>query len=332
MIVVTGASGMLGSQIVLTVALAQKPVCGLYRSPSALASVKASWSAQGHAEVFDRVTWRQVDLLDAVDTADALEGATQVVHAAAIVSFRKKDESFMFQANPLMSENLWLAALDRGVQFGLHISSIATLSVDLREPTVTEANESKRASLSAYGKSKLDAELVAWRYHEEGLPLAVFHPSVILGPSAWPDGSSLFPKTIAKGLPVVSPGATGWVDVRDVAEAVLKALDQPPVGERFILNGANASFKSVFSLLANGLGVPVPKRTAPRALLEIAWRVERVRERVLGSRPLLTQDSVRAACNSVKYSGEKAFQQGYLTRPLEETTAWVAQMHRALHG
>jgi hypothetical protein len=34
----------------------------------------------------------------------------------------------------------------------------------------------------------------------------------------------------------------------------------------------------------------------------------------------------------VKYSGEKAFQQGYLTRPLEETTAWVAQMHRALHG
>jgi len=132
MIVVTGASGMLGSQIVLTAALAQKPVCGLYRSPSALASVKASWSAQGHAEVFDRVTWRQADLLDALDTADALEGATQVVHAAAIVSFRKKDESFMFQANPQMSENLWLAALDRGVQFGLHISSIATLSVALR--------------------------------------------------------------------------------------------------------------------------------------------------------------------------------------------------------
>jgi nucleoside-diphosphate-sugar epimerase len=214
----------------------------------------------------------------------------------------------------------------------LHISSIATLSVDPREPVVTEANESKRGTLSAYGKSKLDAELVAWRYHEEGLPLAVFHPSVILGPSAWPDGSSLFPKTIAKGLPVVSPGATGWVDVRDVAEAVVKALDQPPVGERFILNGANASFKSVFSQLANGLGVPAPKRTAPKALLELAWRAERLRERLFGSRPLLTKDSVRAACNSVAYSGEKAVNQGYSTRPIEETTAWVAKMHRQLHG
>ena len=323
---------MLGSQIVLTLALAGETVCGLYRSPSALEAVKASWAAQGQSHLFDHVQWRKVDLLEALDTADALEGATQVVHAAAIVSFRKRDEAFMLQANPLMSENIWLAALDRGVRFGLHISSIGTLSVDPREPLVTEANESKRSTLSAYGKSKLDAELVAWRYHEEGLPLAVFHPSVILGPSAWADGSSLFPKTIAKGLPLVSPGSTGWVDVRDVAQAVQAALKQPPQGERFILNGANASFKNVFHLLANGLGVTPPKRTAPRLLLEIAWRAERLREILLGSRPLLTKDSVRAACNSVEYSGDKAKSQGYTTRPLEETTAWVAQMHQKLHG
>ncbi|HAG05594.1 MAG TPA: hypothetical protein DCG68_01915 [Cryomorphaceae bacterium] len=331
MIVVTGASGMLGSHIVLAAALAQKPVCGLYRSASALNSVQMSWAAQGHAEVFDQVIWRQVDLLDALDTAEALDGATRVVHAAAIVSFRKKDEAYMLRANPQMSENLWLAALDQGVRFGLHISSIATLSVDLREPVVTEANESKRDTLSAYGKSKLDAELVAWRYHEEGLPLAVFHPSVILGPPAWPDGSSLFPKTISRGLPLVSPGATGWVDVRDVAESALKALELPPVGERFILNGANASFKSVFSLLASGLGVAPPKYVAQPALLEVAWRLERAREFLFGARPLLTQDSVRAACQSIEYSGEKARAQGYSTRPIEETTSWVAQMHHALH-
>ncbi len=330
MIVVTGASGMLGSQIVLSAAMAKHSVCGLYRSPAALEAVKASWHAQGHGAIFNLVTWRKVDLLDALDTGEALEGASHVVHAAAIVSFRKKDEAFMFQANPQMSENVWLAALDHGVKFGVHISSISTLSVDLREPEVTEANESKRGTLSAYGKSKLDAELVAWRYHEEGLPLAVFHPSVILGPSAWPDGSSLFPKTIAKGLPVVSPGSTGWVDVRDVAEAVLKALDQPPVGERFILNGANASFKVVFSQLAKGLGVAPPRYTAPKVLLEVAWRAERLREQLFGSRPLLTQDSVRAACNSVRYGGEKARLKGYDTRPLENTTAWVAQMHQAL--
>ena len=332
MIVVTGASGMLGSQILLTLALTGEAVCGVYRSPSALEAVKASWAAQGHPDLFDRVTWRKVDLLDALDTADALEGATHVVHTAAIVSFRKRDESNMLKTNPQMSENLWLAALDRGVKFGLHISSIGTLSVDPREPLVTEANESKRSTLSAYGKSKLDAELVAWRYHEEGLPLTVFHPSVILGPSAWADGSSLFPKTIAKGLPLVSPGSTGWVDVRDVAEAVARALKNPPIGERFILNGANASFKNVFCLLANGLGVNPPKRTAPKALLEIAWRAERLREVLLGSRPLLTKDSVRAACNCVDYSGEKAHAHGYPTRPLEETAAWVAEMHQKLHG
>ena len=331
MIVVSGASGMVGSQIVLQFALSNQAVCGLYRRPSALIAVKESWRAQGYSDVYERVSWRQVDLLDAQDTYEALEGATMVIHAAAMVSFRKRDEAYMLHANPQMSENFWLAALDRQVSFGIHISSIATFSPDPRVDSIDETCESRRAMLSSYGKSKLDAELVAWRYHTEGLPLAVLYPSVVLGPSAWADGSSLFPKSIAKGLAFHPPGSTGWVDVRDVAMAVEHFLHQRPFGERFILNGANAPFKEVFSQLAQGLKVKPPRSNAPVWLLQLAWRLERLRERLTGSAPLLTKDSVRAAISHSQYSPLKANNAGWTSRPLEETTEWVVNMHNILH-
>lgn len=333
MIVVTGASGMLGAQIVLQAHLSGLgPIRALYRSASSLASVQISWAAQGYPQVFAAIEWRQVDLLDALETYEAIQGTQALVHAAAVVSFRKKDEPGMRKANPHMSENVWLSALDARITQGIHISSIATLSTDPRSPMVTETHEAKRSSLSAYGQSKYDAEMVAWRYAEEGVPMTVLHPSVILGPPAWQEGSSLFPKTIANGLAFVSPGATGWVDVRDVAEAVVTILGKPHPGERYILNGTNASFQTVFSQLAMGLKKNPPRWVAPRWTLALAWRLERLRERFLDSRPLLTKDSVSAACSTVTYSAEKAQLAGFHFRPLEDTTAWVTQQYFSLYS
>lgn len=333
MLVVSGASGMLGSQIVLHALLAGgRSVRGLYRRPESLRAVQQSWAAQGHAALYTQVDWHQVDLEDALAVQEALRGADSVIHAAAIVSFRKKEEPMMRRINPLISENIWLAALDEGVRQAIHISSVATLTADPKEPFISESSEQKRASLNAYGQSKYDAEMVAWRFAAEGLSMTVIHPTVILGPSAWNDGSSLFPKTLSKGLPLVSGGSTGWVDVRDVAQFCIEHLSQARNQERYLLNGFNRSFHDVFRDLALDLGARPPRWVSPKALLSIAWRVERLRELLFGSKPSLTKDSVRAACAQTEYSSGKAAAMGFSFRKWEETSQWVAEMHHRIHG
>jgi nucleoside-diphosphate-sugar epimerase len=333
MLVVSGASGMLGSQIVLHALLAGgRSVRGLYRRPESLRAVQQSWAAQGHAALYTQVDWHQVDLEDALAVQEALHGADSVIHAAAIVSFRKKEEPMMRRLNPQISENIWLAALDEGVRHAMHISSVATLSADPKEPFISESSEQKRASLNAYGQSKYDAEMVAWRYAAEGLSMTVVHPTVIVGPSAWSDGSSLFPKTLSKGLPLVSGGSTGWVDVRDVAQFCVEHLSQERKQERYLLNGVNRSFHDVFRDLALDLGARPPRWVAPATLLAIAWRVERLRELLFGRKPSLTEDSVRAACAHTEYHAGKATALGFAFRPWEETSRWVAEMHLQIHG
>ncbi|MGA1364350.1 MAG: NAD-dependent epimerase/dehydratase family protein, partial [Schleiferiaceae bacterium] len=107
MIVVSGASGMVGSQIVLALLEAgMGPVRGLYRSKSSLDSARQSWDFQGLGHRWDEVDWFRADLEDPTDVEAALEGADYAVHAAALVSFRKKDEHLMLRGTPLLAEHM----------------------------------------------------------------------------------------------------------------------------------------------------------------------------------------------------------------------------------
>ena len=76
------------------------PVRGLYRSKASLDSARQSWEFQGFGARWDEVEWVRADLEDPTDVEAALEGADYAVHAAALVSFRKKDEHLMLRARP----------------------------------------------------------------------------------------------------------------------------------------------------------------------------------------------------------------------------------------
>ena len=212
-IVVTGASGMVGSQIVLALIEAgMGPVRGLYRSAASLESARRSWEFQGFAARWSEVEWVRTDLEDPTAVEAALEGADYAVHAAALVSLRKKDEHLMLRGTPLMAEYVVNGALHHGLKGLIHISSVAVLQGI--EMPLDESADPQRKGLNAYARSKFDAEMQARRGEAEGLNVLILNPSVILGLPFWADGSSRLLRSASKGLPAVPGGSTGWVDLR----------------------------------------------------------------------------------------------------------------------
>ena len=75
MIFVTGASGLVGAHLIQSLLEKGKSVIALYRKEIPLFK---------HS---DKVIWRQGDILDIISLEEAMQGATQVYHCAAIVSF-----------------------------------------------------------------------------------------------------------------------------------------------------------------------------------------------------------------------------------------------------
>jgi len=323
MIVVSGASGMLGSQIALALLEAgMGPVRGLYRSAASLESARRSWEFQGFGHRWNEVEWFRANLEDPTDVEAALEGADYAVHAAALVSFRKKDEHLMLRGTPMLAEHMVNAALHHGLKGLIHISSVAVLQGS--ELPLDEAADPQRKGLNAYARSKFDAEMQVRRGEVEGLNVLILNPSVILGLPFWADGSSRLLRSASKGLPAVPGGSTGWVDVRDVAAAVVHGLRQPSWGERYIVSGSNQAFEAFYGGIADRLG----KRRAPvlraRWPYELARRLLATVEALGGPTAQLTRDSVRAATNQGGYRNDKARGWGLAFRPFGETLDWIA--------
>lgn len=314
---------MLGSQIAMALLEAgMGPVRGLFRSAASLESARRSWEFQGFGHRWNEVEWFRADLEDPTDAEAALEGADYAVHAAALVSFRKKDEHLMLRGTTLLAEHMVNAALHHGLKGLIHISSVAVLQGS--ELPLDEAVDPQRKGLNAYARSKFDAEMQVRRGEVEGLNVLILNPSVILGLPFWADGSSRLLRSASKGLPAVPDGSTGWVDVRDVAAAVIHGLRQPSWGERYIVSGSNQAFEAFYGGIADRLG----KRRAPvlraRWPYELAWRLLAVIEALGGPAAQLTRDSVRAATNQGGYRNNKARGWGLAFRPFGETLDWIA--------
>ncbi|MDX1379361.1 MAG: NAD-dependent epimerase/dehydratase family protein [Anaerolineales bacterium] len=184
---------------------------------------------------------RQVhgDLLEPETYIEALQGVDFIVHPAAMVSFRKSEAEAVFRANVIGTRNLMQSALEAGCGNFIFISSIS--AVDFRPPQIADETmvpnlEDKRLN-DTYGYTKLVSEMEL-REHAEEMRVIILNPSVILGP-----GSKEVDKVagILRFLPVIPiiEYINSFVDVRDVARAVVLALTKGRSGERYIVTATN---------------------------------------------------------------------------------------------
>jgi dihydroflavonol-4-reductase len=310
MILVTGGAGLLGTEL----------ICQLLEQGK---KVKAIYNKTSPPEFNnENVTAIKCDILDTVGLAQVMEGVTHVYHCAAIVSFDKKNKEQLYAVNIVGTTNVVNASLNEGVKKMVHVSSVAALGRSKTGESVTEEIIWTRENRpDVYGRSKFLSEMEVWRGIGEGLQGVIVNPSVILGGTDWNKGSTKIFKTAFEEFPWYTDGVTGFVDVRDVAKAMILLMDSEITNERFILNAENVSYKNVFTEIANGFGKKPPRKKVTPFIAGLVWRMEVVKSLLTGKEHLLGKETARKALAKAYFDNSKIKKSlpGFLFRPIKET-------------
>lgn len=225
---ITGGLGFIGQYIV-------KALHDHDRAATLGVLTRTRRSTHLKVEQLDRVQITYGDLTRPTDFEGALGGVDTVVHNAALVSFRKSEADAVFQSNVIGSRNLLQAALRAGCRNFIFISSISAVGAEPpRESDETmwpEPEVLRRTNM--YGYSKVTTELELKELAGK-MRVITLNPSVVLGP-----GSNRIRLILraARLLPVLPMPSyiNSFVDVRDVAQAVILALTRGRSGERYIV-------------------------------------------------------------------------------------------------
>jgi nucleoside-diphosphate-sugar epimerase len=310
MIFVTGATGLVGSQLIQKLLKQGKQVRALYRNRIP------------EIPFAKKIQWIKGDILDIIALEEATQNVEEVYHCAAIVSFNPRFVDQMFKTNVEGTANVVNACLAARVKKLCHVSSVAALGRIRKNEVVNEnMNWSEETSNSQYGKSKHFAEVEVWRGISEGLEAVIVNPVIVLGAGDWDKGSSGIFKSAYNEFPWFTEGVTGFVDVIDVVEAMVQLMEQSISGQRFILSEGDHTYKEVFTLVAQGFGKKPPHKKVTPFIASIVWRVEALKAMFTGTNPLLTKETAETAQAVVHFDNTKLFK--YLPTfrytPLNET-------------
>ncbi len=323
MILVTGGTGLVGSHLLFELASKGRSIRAIKRAGSNTELLKRLfvWYDEAAGEqLFNRIEWVEGDLLDIVSLQEAMAGVQQIYHCAAMVSFMPEDRQPMMKANVDGTANLVNIALHNDINKFCHCSSVAALGSPDRGNLVDESLVWKTSKTNSwYAISKYGSEREVWRASEEGLPMVIVNPTVVIGPGDPTRSSAQLYQSVKNGMKFYTSGVTGFVDARDVAKIMVLLTESDIVNQRFILNCEDLSYKELFSLFAHYAGAKPPKYKAGRLLSEIAWRLEKTRSFMTGQKPLLSKETARNANIKRSFSNEKIKNAlGFTFKPINE--------------
>jgi nucleoside-diphosphate-sugar epimerase len=307
MILVTGGTGFIGAHLLYHLVSSGKKVRAIKRKISKLDLVEKifGYYTDKAKELLSKIDWVEGDVLDIYFLLDAFKGIEHLYHTAAVVSFHPKDKAKLVRTNIEGTRNVVNAALEQKVGKLCHVSSIGALGRADGSGIVDETRHWSSKKSSVYSTSKHEAEREVWRGIAEGLDAVIVNPSIVLGPGNWDAGSPQVFQTMWKGLKFYTGGTNGFVDVNDVAKAMILLMESNISGERFILNAENIAYKQFFEWMAAAMNLPSPKYKAGPLLSGIGWRALKVISLFSGKPSSITKETAETANQHYRYSNQK---------------------------
>jgi dihydroflavonol-4-reductase len=310
MIVVTGAAGHVGANLVPTLLAQGHPVRVLAHKD------RRAFQGLG-VEVVPG------DIRDLDSLLEAFKDAEVVYHLAAYITLSRDEWPLLEAVNVAGTRNVVEACLRCGVGRLVHFSTIHTIAQPTADVSVDESNslvESRR--YPPYDRSKAAAEREVRRGIERGLGAVIVSPTGIIGPNDYKPshfGEALL--RLANGrLPSLVSGGFDWVDVRDVVQGAMRAEERAPSGAKYILSGHWVSMTEVAKLVEQLTGVAAPGFVCPMWLARVGAPFVSSFDRLSGRRPLYTSVSLQALRDNRKISHQRATDElGYQPRPFRET-------------
>lgn len=317
MVLVTGATGLVGSYVCRELLKEGIPCIGLKRAESSMELV---------SNIREYVQWDQTSLFELTELQQLLNKVDAVINCAGMVSFSKRDRDELHEVNVKATANLVNCALKAGVPRFLQVSSIAAIGKSRFSEVVNEKNKLENAP-SAYARSKYLGELEVWRGMAEGLSAVIVNPSVILGPGNWKKGSTRLFHYIWSEKPFYLQGKINYVDVRDNATIIVQLLQQETINnERYILNAGVVSYQQLFKGIAHHFGKKTPGIKVSSGMIRQAARLDKLRATLTGKPQLITDELADAAKGTVIYSNNKILNLvDYSFRELDNTLAYTCK-------
>ncbi len=301
---VTGATGLVGSHVLLALLQQGQSVIAMKRSTSDVKEVETvfSYYTSEYKELYKKIIWREADLNDALGFDELLKDVTTVYHCAALISLNNNNREQVMRSNVEGTANLVNACLLNKVQNFCFVSSIAALQ---NKDIKTDVDESvfwkSSPDQDVYSLSKYLAEQEVWRAIEEGLNAVIVNPGVIIGPGNWGRGTGQLVSLSAQGVKFYTEGVTGFIAAEDVANVMVALINKKAFGERFILVENNYSFKHILQKIHAELSQPIPKINAGKTFLTLG----RIFSFLLPAGQKISSSTVSTLLSKTTYSNQK---------------------------
>ncbi len=320
--VVTGGAGFIGSHLVDRLRTEGRRLVVIER-PGA-----------DTAHLPDDVEVVRADIRDREAIERAMQGARFVYHLAANPNLWARDRGEFDAVNHRGTIHVLDAAIAAGAERILHVSTESILTCARSQGPIAEDVEVALAdAVGPYCRSKLRAENAARERARAGHPVVIANPTMPVGPG----DRGLSPPTrlirdFCRGqLPARMDCTLNLIDVRDIAEGLIRTLQKGQPGRRYLLGGENLDLRQLLGLLSELTGVPVPRWRVPYPVgLAVAVLSEFCADHLHGQPPKATVTGVRLTRRTMHFDASRSLDAlGLEPRPVRESladaVAWLSR-------
>ncbi|MEE8466170.1 MAG: hopanoid-associated sugar epimerase [Dehalococcoidia bacterium] len=323
-VLVTGATGFIGGNLVRELWRRGDDVRALVRPGSNRLTIEDTGIVPVEGDILDR---------ESVDRA--VQGCEVVFHVAAAYTFWSRNPEGVSRTNVEGTVNVLNAARQAGVSRTVYTSTVGTIGLPEGALGNEETPLDRKTVHGHYKRSKLQAEQEALAMAADGMPVVVVNPTAPVGPwdvKPTPTGRMVL-DFLRRRVPAYLKTGMNLVDVADVVDGHILALEKGKPGERYILGNRNLSLKEIFEILSSLTGLPAPRIRAPYWLVVGVGFADRFVEGTLLRRePAIPVEGVLASRKPAYVSCEKAIRElGQPQRPIENALKQSADWFEA-HG
>ena len=307
-IIITGATGYIGSQLVLA----------LLSRFSGEVSCRVIVRKSSDCSFFEGLPVDIVyaDLLDSLALMEAFRGADTVFHCAGLISYTRNSRSALYTTNVLGTRNVVNASLFNNVRKLVITSSIAAIGATEDGTPASETTSFQEwQRRNGYMEAKHLAELEGLRGLAEGLDVVLVNPGVVIGvdrknPASVSSSNEVLRLIYQGKLPFFPSGSTGFVDVRDVADAHIAAWEKGRPGERYVVVGHNLSFRELFDCIGTLAGSTIRHSfVVPHGIGLLAGFGGEIWSMLSNSPSFISLESIRIASRPLAYSNTRSVEE-----------------------
>jgi len=319
-VLVTGASGHVGANLVRELIKEKRTVRGLIRNDSRGIEGLGIEIVKG-------------DILEYQSLLQTVKGCDVVFHLAASISIVGDKSGQVRLTNVKGTQNVVQACLETGVKRLIHFSSIHAYSPFPMDQSVDENNPPADARSPVYDQTKADSNKIVLNAVKKGLDAVIIAPTGIIGPNDFKLSrmGAVLVKLHNRKLFSLIDGGYNWVDVRDVVLGALLAEKIAPNGSQYILSGEWASIPQLAKLVQECSGVNPPRFVSPMWLARLVAPFAEFYSKIRKKEPHFTPEALVALRSHGLICRKKAEEElDYRPRPLkqsiEETLLWHEKM------